>query len=315
MKKIDQLKKELSKQGFIVKTASELSTEKKVRTGVFSLDYVLDGGISMGEGGHRIELFGAESGGKTTFALYIIKKYQELGKVCAFMDAEKSYDKKWGKTLGIDNDNLLIIYPDSLEEAGDLLVKIIPEVDLLVIDSIVGLIPMGESERDTNEPQVALSARINSLITRKIYHALAGRPVTLIFINQQREKVGSMYGNPHTTPGGHALKHMYNTRIEVRAGKPIKDKEEKIGVEINLNCVKNKKGKPYHKATVDFFLNGYIDNNKCLFFAGVRFGAIERSGNTYTFGDIKAVGQEKFTDALTPKDWKKIEEEIWKRMK
>jgi len=317
MDKIEKIQKELLKEGHLIKRASEIKNENKIRTGIFALDYVLTGGISMCEGGHRIEFFGAESSGKTTFALYIIKKYQELGKICAFIDGEKSYDKDWGEKLGVKNDDLLIIYPDSLEEAGNLFVKVIPQVDLLVIDSIVSMIPTGESERDTEEAQMALSARVNALITRKIYHALGDRMVTLIFINQMREKVGVMYGSPYTTGGGRALKHMYNTRIEFRAGKPIEVDKEKVGLEIHMNCVKNKKGVPYRKAELDFYLNGYLDNRKSLFYTGLKYNVIEREGNSYKYGDIKVIGQEKFLEAMpdTDKNWKKIEEEIWKRLK
>ena len=315
MNKIDILQKEMAKAGYLIKKASDISAETKQRTGIFALDYVLDGGISMCEGGHRIELFGAESSGKTTLALYIIKKWQEMNKLCVFIDAEKSYDKKWATQLGVDNKKLLIEYPDSLEQAGDFLVKIIPQVDLIVIDSLVGLIPTGESERDTGEPQVALSARVNSLICRKIYGALGDRNVTFIFINQLREKVGTMYGNPYTTAGGHALKHMYNTRVEVKAGKPIEEKKEKIGKEMRFNCVKNKRGRPYRRTEADFYLTGSIDNNKSLFYAGIKMGVIERSGNTYSFGEKKAVGQEKFTLELDDKDWANIEKKIWELMK
>jgi recombination protein RecA len=315
MKKIQQLKNSLTKEGYNIQIASELTKQEKVRTGVYGLDYVLDGGISMSAGGHRIELFGAESSGKTTFALYIIKKFQELGKICAFMDTEWSYELNWGKMLGVNNDELLISHPDTLEQAGDLFVKIIPEVDLLVIDSINGLIPEGEANRDTAEVQMALSARVNSLITRKIYHAIANKNTTMIFINQMREKVGVMYGNPNTTPGGHALKHMYNTRVEFRAGKPIKEKDDVIGTELTLRCIKNKKGKPYHVAAVDFFLDGRIDNRKSLFYAGKKLSVIERTGNTYKFDDKTAIGEEKFLNAMTDKDWKKLEEKLWTRTK
>lgn len=311
---ISRLQKELIKDGYMIKLASELSKEAKIRTGVFGLDYVLDGGISSAEGGHRIEFFGAESCGKTTFALYIIKKFQELGKTCAFIDAEQSYDKEWGEKLGIDNQKLLIIYPDTLEQLGNILVKIMPNVDLIVIDSIVSLIPSGEADRDTEEAQMALSARVNSLITRKIYHASAGHNTTMIFINQLREKVGVMYGNPNTTSGGHALKHMYNTRIEFKVGKPIEEKEERIGLELKLNCVKNKRGKAYRKTEIDFYINGYLDNKKSLLFAGIKFGIITRTGNTYEFNSKKAVGQEKFVEVLEENDWKRLEEEIWKIM-
>lgn len=315
MSKIDQLIKELSKKDYKVKRASEVITEPKIRTGVFALDYVLSGGISQCEGGHRIEFFGAESTGKTTFALKIIQKYQELGKICAFIDAEKSYDTMWGEVLGLNNKELLIAYPNSLEEAGNMLVNIIPQVDLLVIDSIIGLIPIGEAERDTEETQVALQARVNALITRKIYHALSEKPITLIFINQQREKVGVRHGYPYTTAGGHALKHMYSTRIEFKTGKPIKDGDEKIGLEVNMICVKNKKGVPHRKSEIDFFLDGSLGNKKSLFYAGLKFSVIEKIKNTYMFGKKKAVGQEKFVEELAEKDWEKIEEELWERIK
>ena len=314
-KTLDQIQKELVRAGYIIKRASELSKEAKIPTGVFALDWVLDGGISIAEGGHRIEFFGSESCGKTTFALQVIKKFQELGKKCAFVDAEQSYDKEWGEKQGIDNDNLLLIYPDTLEQLGDILVKTIPQVDLLVIDSIVGMIPEGEAERDTAEAQMALSSRVNSLITRKIYHATTGRNTTIIFINQIREKVGVMYGSPMTTGGGHALKHMYNTRIEFKVGKPIDENDERIGLELKLNCVKNKRGKAYRKAEIDFYTNGHLDNAKSLYYAGIKFAVIQRNGNTYEFKDVKAVGESKFMEAMQPKDWVELETEIWKVMK
>ena len=315
MNTLEKLQKELAKEGYILKWASELNKDDKIKTGIFGLDYVLDGGISTSEGGHRIEFFGAESCGKTTFALYVIKKFQELGKTCAFVDAERSYDKDWGEKIGIDNEKLLILYPDTLEQLGDLLVKVIPQVDLLVVDSIVSMIPMGEADRDTEQPQVALASRVNSLITRKIYHASAGKTCTLIFINQLREKVGVMYGNPNTTGGGHALKHMYNTRIEFKLGKPIEEKQERIGQEIKLNCVKNKRGKAYRKTEIDFYINSNLDNQKSLFYAGIKLGAVQRSGNTYEIGDCKAVGQEKFLESMTPEAWKLLETKIWEIMK
>jgi len=315
MNKIEQIKKELIKAGFDMKRASEIKEDPKVRTGLFALDYVLGGGIAQCEGGHRIEFWGGESTGKTTFALHIVKKYQELTKVCAFINAEKSYDKQWADIIGIDNKELLIGEVDTLEKAGDLLALMIPKVDLLIVDSIVSLIPIGELERLTEEQQVALQARINALITRKIYNAINKKMTTVIFINQLREKVGTRFGSPDITGGGRAIKHMYNTRILFKTGKPIKEKDEKIGIEMYLYCNKNKKGIPYRRTSVDFYLNGYLDNKKSLFFAGKKYSVIERHGNTYQFGDVKVVGEEKFIEILKDKDWKKIEEEIWKRIK
>jgi len=177
------------------------------------------------------------------------------------------------------------------------------------------LIPKEETERDTDEPTMALQARVNALITRKIYRAISGRKTTIIFINQLREKVGVMYGNPYTTGGGRALKHLYSTRIEFKAGKPIDigsgDNKERIGMEINLKCVKNKKGIPYRDAIIDFYTNGTIDNKKSLFYSAIKNGIIQLSGKTYTFNDKKAVGKEVFMELLTDKDYKEIENKIW----
>ncbi len=317
----DKLKKLLNEleRNYNVKKASDILKDEIFQTGVFSLDYVLSGGIHLCEGGHRIEFFGAESSWKSTFALYIIKRYQEEGKICVYIDAEHSYDKVWAKNIGVDNDSLLIVDPESLEEVGDLFVELIPKVDLIVIDSIVGLIPEEEINRDTNQPTMGLQARINALITRKIYKNIIGKKTTMIFINQLREKIGVMYGNPYTTGGGRAIKHMYNTRIEFRAGKPIDvgtgDKKERVGIEINLKCIKNKKATPYRKAVMDCYFTGHVDNKKSIFFAGIKYGVINLSGKTYSYKDIKVVGKDKFIAVLDDKDYKAIEKEIWKRMK
>jgi len=317
MGNLNQLIKELSKKGHIIKKAKEIQEEQKIKTGLFALDYILDKGISQCEGGHRIEFFGAESSGKTTVALHIIKKYQELNKTCAFIDAERSYDKHWGEIMGVDNDKLLVALPETLEEAGDLLTELIPKVDLIVIDSIISLIPIGEAERDTAEVQMALSARTNSLITRKLYSAIKGNFTTLIFINQLREKVGG-YGNPYTTSGGHALKHFYSTRVEFKLGKPIEsgsgDNKERVGYEVVMRCVKNKKGKPHRVASFDFYFNGYIDNIKSLFYSAVKYGIIERKGSYYVYKDIKEQGKDAFINKLKKDDWDKIEAEVWKNI-
>ena len=316
-KNIDKLIKEF--KDYNIKKASELQEDPKITTNIFPLDYVLGGGIAQCAGGHRIEFFGAESTAKTTFALHTIKKYQELDKTCVFIDLENSYDKEWAEIIGIDNDKLLVLNPEYLEEAGDLIIKLIPRTDLIVIDSIVSGIPKGEADRDTEEAQMALQARTLSLVCRKMYKALVGQKTTMIFINQLREKVGIQYGNPYTTGGGHAIKHFYNTRVEFKTGKYIDvgsgDKKERIGVEINLKGIKNKKGVPYRKAVVDFYYNGQLDNKTALFFQAVKYGIIKRSGAWYEYTKVREQGKEKLVEKLSNKDWNKIEEEIWKKIK
>ena len=312
MSDIKTILKELQKKDYNVKMASEIEEEAKVRTGIMALDEVLGGGIVICEGGHRIEFFGGESSCKTTFALYCVKKFQELGKKCCFVDAERSFDRDWATHLGIKCDDLAIITPDSLEQFGDIIAKIIPEFDLIVVDSIVTMIPEAEAERDTNEATMALAARINALITRKIYQASTRSKCATIFINQLREKVGVMYGSPNTTGGGHALKHLYNTRVEFRAGKPIEVDKERVGIEINLKNVKNKRGKPNSTAIVDFYLDGKIDNIKTLFYQAVKFGIVIKGGAWFQYDTIKEHGEEAFCKALSPQQIQKIEDEIWK---
>jgi len=318
-KELSKLLNELEKN-YNVQKGTDIDKMEIISTGIFALDFVLgNGGIPICQGGSTIEFFGAESSGKSTFSLHVIKQFQKQGKLCAYIDAENSYDPKWAKTIGVDNDNLLIIKPNSLEEFGDIIIKIASKVDLIVVDSIVSLIPENEIERDTNQPTMALGARINSLITRKLYKSLVGQKTVLIFINQLREKVGVMYGNPYTTGGGRALKHMYSVRVEFRAGKPIDigsgDKKERIGIEINLHTVKNKKGTPHKKAVIDFMFTGEMRNKKTVFFAGIKYGIIELSGKTYTFKDKKVVGKDKMMLLLTDANYKEIEREIWKRIK
>jgi recombination protein RecA len=317
-KKPKEIKDDVQKQGFKIKLASEIKESPKVKTGLFSLDYVLDGGIYQGEGGHRIEFYGKESSGKTTFTTYIIKRFQELGKKCIFINAEQSYDKSWGEKIGVDNSKLHITEPESLEQAGNMLVEFIPKYDLIIVDSIPSLIPQEELDGTLDDKNMASQAKVMSPMTRKLYSATKSFSPVIIFINQLREKVGVMYGNPIDTPGGRALKHFYNTRIEFKLGKPIREGDEKsdiIGYEILLSCKKNKRGRPYRVAEIDFYFNGHIDNTKSLFYAGMKYGIITKQGSYYSYKDIKEQGYDKFVEILKDKDWVKIEDDIWKAIK
>jgi len=315
-KKLERLYKVLGKD-YVLKKASEISESEIVRTEVFGLDYVLDGGIRLCEGGHKIEFFGDESSGKSTFCLFIIKKYQKLGKSVVYIDTEHSYDKSWAKHLGVDNEKLLILTPRNLEEIGDILPKLIPEVDLIIIDSIVAQLAKEQIDRGTDEPTMALQARVNSIICGKVYEAIEDKKTTIIFVNQVREKVGVMFGNPETTSGGHALRHLYNTRIKFKRSKGI-DKgtgreKERIGNEIILNCIKNKRGKPHRKTCIKFYDTGKINQKESILFKGIQFGVVDIRKNTYIFKNKKGT-KNKFLEKLTPKDWKEIEEGIWNKL-
>ncbi len=318
MKNLNRLLTRLEKN-YSVQKGSDIVIEPKIRTGIYGIDYCLDGGFSQNKGGHIAEFFGGESSGKTTFCKKIIAKYQSLDKTCVFINAEKSYDPEWAEILGVDNEKLLVVNPSTLEETGDLIIELIGEVDLIVIDSISAIIAEEEIEESLSKKTYAPQAKVNSPMCRKINKNRSKGNTTIIFINQLREKVGQIYGNPETTSGGRALKHLYDTRIRFKTAKPIRvgsgEKQETIGTEINLWTKKNKKGKPLRKAILDFYFNGEIDNKKSLFYGALKYGVVELSGKTYTYKDKKVVGKDNFIKELTNKEWVTIEKEIWGRMK
>ncbi len=328
----EQLNKKLTEleKNFGLKRASKTKEVKTIRTDVYALDYVLDG-IKIVEGGHKIEFYGRESSGKTTFAKKVVAKYQKEDKICVWIVSE-SFHEEWAKQMGVDTDKLLIYYPESVEDACDKILELIPNVDLIVVDSVASIIAEAELEKSMSEKTRAPQASAYSQFCRKLYKKMAHETTTLLFINQIRIVMGKLFGNPEDTPCGKALKFMYDTRIEFRAGKPIKTiektknkknkkkkekgKEITIGVETNLYGKKNKLGVAQRRAVVDFYYeDGRIDNNKSLFFGGLKYGIIQLSGNTYSYGKIKAVGKDNFIKLLTDKDYKEIEEEIFKRMK
>ena len=310
--------KELERK-YNMKPASEMVIDPKVRTGIYAFDYVTDGGIAQCEGGHKIELYGRESSGKTTLAMKIVAKFQELGKACVWINAENNFDKLWGEMNGVDNDKLMVTKPETLEGAGDMIIDMVGKIDLIVIDSISMLLPAEELEGTLEDKHMASQAKINAPFCRKLLQSYKDAKTVIVFINQIREKVGIMYGNPETTSGGRALKHLYDTRVEVRVGKPIEEgtgeQKERVGHEIVMKCTKNKKGKAFLQSVVDFYSIAKFDNRKSLLFAGIKYGVIKLEGKTYTYKEIKAVGQEAFKELLTDKILTDIEREIWKIMK
>lgn len=317
-KDLDKKLKELEKSFGLKRTSNHKEVEK-IKTGIYAFDYVLGEGIQLCEGGHKIELSGRESSGKTTFALRTVAKFQELGKVCVWVVSER-FDDNWATKMGVDLTKLLKYYPESVEDATEKILELLHAVDLIVIDSVASLVPEAEVEKSMFEQTRGLQAKAYSQFSRKLYQKIAHEKITIMWINQIREKMGVIYGNPETTPCGRALKHMADTRIEFRQGKPIDkgvgDKKERIGIEIKLKGVKNKVGVAQRIAVVDFyFKDGTIDNKKNLLYAGIKYNVIEFSGKTYKFGKIKAVGKQNFIEKLEDKDWKSIEKEVWERLK
>ncbi len=320
-KKLDKKLAELEKN-FGLQRTSKVKKVERIRTGYYALDYVLDE-IKLVKGGHRIELYGKESSGKSTFAKIIAATYQKMDKIVVWIVSE-GFDEEWAEHLGIDTDKILLYYPEHVEDACDKIIELIPKVDLIVVDSVASIIPESELDKSMSEKTRAAQASAYSQFTRKLYKTASHETTTLLFINQIRIVMGKMFGNPEDTPCGRALKHMYNTRIEFKVGKPI-DREKtinnkkeiiRIGTELKLHGFKNKLGTAKRSSVVDFYFEtGYIDNKKSLFFGGLRFGVIEKDKNTYSYGKFKIVGKGKFIETLPEEVWLKLEKEIWFRMK
>ena len=301
---------------YCAQKGAKFVTEKKNSTGVFLLDCLLSGGISEGLGGHRLEFYGAESSCKTTFALHVIKSYQEMGKICVYIDSECSYDPEWAEIIGVNNEELIVINPTSLEELGTLFEELIPKVDLIIVDSIVSFIPEKLIDTEIDQKNIGLEARINSAISKKILRKISDRKTSIIFINQLRDNISS-YGSPTTTSGGRALKHLYHTRVEFKAGEHISkgqgEKEERLGRVINIRVTKNKKGIPHKKGVCDFYYTGKIDNTKTIFWQAVKNNIIQLSGKSYSFDKTKIVGKDNFIKQF--KDWDKVKEKLMEVLK
>ena len=312
-KEINKLLTQYEKKYTVMK-GIDIVIEPKIKS-IYPLDFILDGGISQALGGHKIEFAGPESSGKTTIAMVVIGKYQELGKKCVFINAENSYDPMWAEILGIDNKKIIVAKPNSLEEAGDMVLDMVKDFDLIVIDSVIALVPEEEIDKSLSDKAYASQAKVISPLCRKLNRETSGGKTAIIFINQVREKIGKVFGNPETTAGGRALKHFYDSRIWFRQGKPIDLEKERIGMEIKMMCQKNKKGKPKRATIIDFYLDGRLDIKKSIFFAGIKFGVIQLVGKTYTFGDKNIVGQDNFRESLTDKEWDTLLKEVYKSMK
>ncbi|MCC3143887.1 recombinase RecA [Halanaerobium sp. Z-7514] len=290
-KALDQAVKRIEKQfgkGSIMKLgeASSLNVES-IPTGALPLDLALGvGGIPRGR---IIELYGNESSGKTTLGLHIIAEAQKLDGIAAFIDAEHALDPKYAKNLGVNIDNLLISQPDSGEEALEIAEALVRSnaIDLVVIDSVAALVPKAELEGDMGDSHVGLQARLMSQAMRKLSGAISKSHTAIIFINQIREKIGVMFGNPETTPGGRALKFYSSVRIEMRRSQSIKDGDKLIGSTARVKVVKNKVAAPFRSAEFDIMYGTGISRSGCVLDLGVDTGIIDRAGSWYSYGDVR----------------------------
>ncbi|MDY6912979.1 MAG: recombinase RecA [Planctomycetota bacterium] len=274
--------------GSIMRLADEqIVAVKGIPTGALSLDIAL-GGQGMPRG--RIcELFGPEGSGKTTLALHIIAKAQQADGVAAFIDAEHAMDPTWARKLGVDIEQLLISQPDTGEQALEICEMLVRSnaVDVIVIDSVAALIPRAEIEGEMGDTHVGLQARLMSQAMRKLVGAIGKSRTCLIFINQIRMKIGIMFGNPETTPGGRALKFYSSVRLDIRRTSTIKEGDRAVGNRVRARVVKNKIAPPFKTAEFDIMFDSGISATGDLIDLGVEQGIVEKQGAWYSFGDVR----------------------------
>ena len=284
-----------------------------IPTGALSLDIALGvGGIPRGR---VIEIYGPESSGKTTVALHMIAEAQKMGGYAAFIDAEHALDPEYARKLGVDVDNLLISQPDNGEQALEICDALVRSgaIDIIVIDSVAALVPRAEIEGEMGDSHVGLQARLMSQALRKLTGLIAKSKCATVFINQIREKVGVMFGNPETTTGGRALKFYSTIRIDVRRVDTLKNGNDMIGSRTRVKIVKNKIAPPFKQAEFDIMYGEGISHEGCLVDLGAEYEIISKSGAWYSYGDVRlGQGKEKVKDFLreNPELAKEIETKI-----
>ncbi len=311
---IAQIEKSCGKGSIMRMDAKEKVRVEAVPTGAINLDAAIGvGGIPRGR---VTEIYGPESSGKTTLCLHVVANAQKLGGVAAFIDAEHALDTEYARKLGVDVESLLISQPDTGEQALEICEILVRSgaVDIVVIDSVAALVPKAEIEGDMGDSHVGLQARLMSQALRKLTGAISRSKTIVIFINQLREKIGVMFGNPETTTGGKALKFYASVRLDIRRIGPVKDKDDVVGSHVRVKVVKNKVAPPFKQAEFDIMYAEGISHTSLLVDIGSEANIIEKSGAWYSYNGQK-IGQGRENAKMYLKDNPAMLAEIEEKVK